>query len=437
MKNSVSQKNSQSYNPKILSSPRVVNSESQLSPNQTYTLEYENERLRIPEKAMDPKSYQNNYYEPGIHENPMESSQNHLNLPEFGKRNEINNSEMFHNTEREPTSRNNYVSNYRNTKHSDANYFQDAGINEKTGGVLLKLRKHALLKYSIWMHNHSNNEIDCEEEMELLKFERFQTTMQLLVGHILEKPLFHVPPSVTEVFGFPPDAFTLSTITKLLQVSCQIIVIAITAESIQKKDSAVPIQVFSYLIAQAAISLLISLVFLLRIVRVNYRGSIFYASISATLTFVAFGLVLGFLMNSECTANDLQVCHFRRATTGMVSLSTFIWLSEMVIFLTIILVALLEDVLPIPALRKIENRPFIAEEKSFMDHDNDHYDSDEQTIQDTNQEFIVKRYIITENGMEPVTSEEELQNKVKVELYVDEPKKNESSNNKSRSNNNI
>lgn len=253
---------------------------------------------------------------------------------------------------------------------------------------------------------------------------RYESVKGLLIEKVLQKRFFPTPEFFEKTFGFPDDAFNISTLASLFQIFNQVAIIVIASQLLKNDETEILRSVWAFLIAQSLIILAVSTFFTLRVLRIGRSGTIFYSVVCAGLTIAAFAVCLAKLMPSQCT-NTMVYCRLRRAITGLVSLSTFLWLIEIVVFLTIVYVARL-DIIPDPLeLTQPFSHQYAGGENLNTDPSQflpppppmeKGFDGDIQGPQ----EQAVKKYIVTETGLTEVQDEEWLKGKNIVELYVDQ-----------------
>ncbi|GMM39000.1 hypothetical protein DASC09_063390 [Saccharomycopsis crataegensis] len=276
---------------------------------------------------------------------------------------------------------------------------------------------------------------------------RFHNVKLMLINKVLEYPFFETPIFFISLFGIPENAFTLGSFLQLFQMAIQIATICLCAQSLKNDDYEIQHRIWAFLIAQSSIILAVATLFTFRVLRLGNNGAVLYSLVSACLAFAAFGVALGILMPTECT-NEVMYCRMRRATTGLVSLSAFLWLMELVIFITIVYVARL-NIIPDPNDGMYEGFviPFSAGNETYPPKGDDHrfsgsvYPQSEITNVGEPHQFlktpaslitpqapmeiasspeppVMRRLIITEAGLEPVHSDSQLEGLKPIVLYA-------------------
>lgn len=284
--------------------------------------------------------------------------------------------------------------------------------------------------FSRFQSNPNDNKYDEKNQYQITNapntryiYDRATNVKLKLINEVLQKPFFITPTFLQNTLQIPPDAFTISTLIQVFQIFIQIGIVCLCSQSMKNDDTQISHSIWAYLIAQSSIILAISTFFTLRVLHLGQNGTVFYSLVCTALTFAAFGLVLANLMKPDCD-NTVVYCRLRKATTGLVSLSTFIWLSELVIFLTIVYVSRL-DIIPDP---KEEEAPAFVPVRQF---------STATTYPPPNtadtavapQAFgvpenvppipeKVKKFIVSETGLKEVTDESELAGKEVVQIYT-------------------
>lgn len=104
--------------------------------------------------------------------------------------------------------------------------------------------------------------------------------------------------------------------------------------------------VYRYFIVDSVISMIISLLFITTIINFEKRNGSFYCTAATILSLVSFVMTISYVIpNNNCPASS--VCSLRKANSAFVIISFFLWLTDLVMFLTTLYISrlnLLEDI---------------------------------------------------------------------------------------------
>lgn len=125
----------------------------------------------------------------------------------------------------------------------------------------------------------------------------------------------------------------------IFEVICCIILTTILAILLDRDDS-IAKGYYQYVLADLTITLAISILFLTRAINYESRNGVFY-TIVATLLKIALFVVVVAVVNPvhDCVSN---ICPMRRALTLFVIICTFLWMINLVMYLTTLYVAKLD-----------------------------------------------------------------------------------------------
>ena len=91
--------------------------------------------------------------------------------------------------------------------------------------------------------------------------------------------------------------------------------------------------IYRFLIADGAITLVVSALFVLTIIDFEKKNGSFYCFLTFVVNFVAFIMVVSNVLgNKACT--DRAMCHLRRAVSAFVIISMFVWFANTVVYVT-------------------------------------------------------------------------------------------------------
>lgn len=123
--------------------------------------------------------------------------------------------------------------------------------------------------------------------------------------------------------------------------------------------------------ADAVISLFVSVLFITTVINFEKRNGSFYCLAATLLKVVSFIMVTSHVIPQPCASKT--VCSIRRAISAMIIISTFLWIGNLVMFLTTLYISrlnLLNDInfdYSDRGLNTAFNEPQVLQEKSHFD----------------------------------------------------------------------
>lgn len=128
---------------------------------------------------------------------------------------------------------------------------------------------------------------------------------------------------------------------------------------------------FQFFMADAVISLFVSVLFITTVINFEKRNGSFYCLAATLLKVVSFIMVTSHVIPQPCASKT--VCSIRRAISAMIIISTFLWIGNLVMFLTTLYISrlnLLNDInfdYSDRGLNTAFNEPQVLQEKSHFD----------------------------------------------------------------------
>lgn len=170
---------------------------------------------------------------------------------------------------------------------------------------------------------------------------------QHLVKQVMNQPLVSIPAS--KFVGSRADSdkeitITLNLLLYVFEITCEMILIILSSTMLQK-DNSTPNAIYRYFIASAAIAMIVSLLFICQVINFEKRNGSFYCLAATLLTIVSFIIAMSQLVSKLCPSSS--VCDTRKAITAFIIISTFLWIGNLVMFLTTLYISklnLLDDI---------------------------------------------------------------------------------------------
>lgn len=168
-----------------------------------------------------------------------------------------------------------------------------------------------------------------------------------LVRRVMNRPLFTISGRDLGVPKYEDKSYTISanSFIYLFEIIIDIIIIVLSSVLVNK-DRNVGVGIYRYFIADGSISLIISLLFISTIINFEKRNGSFYCLAATILKLVSFIMVVSHLLpKGNCKTRD--ICDTRKATSAFIIISTFIWIGNLVMFLTTLYISrlnLLNDI---------------------------------------------------------------------------------------------
>ena len=137
---------------------------------------------------------------------------------------------------------------------------------------------------------------------------------------------------------------TMNLILYLFEICLSIIEIVLASVLIQR-DEMITVDVYRYFIADGVITIIIALLFTLQIVTYEKRNGSFYCTAAFVFKLVSFIMIVAYIFPNN-SAQTHPIWQIRRALGAFIIISTFLWVSNLIMFLTTLYISklnLLED----------------------------------------------------------------------------------------------
>ncbi|KAI5958843.1 hypothetical protein KGF57_002277 [Candida theae] len=137
---------------------------------------------------------------------------------------------------------------------------------------------------------------------------------------------------------------TMNLMLYLFEICLSIIEIVLASVLLQC-DTAINIHVYRYLIADGTITIIVAILFSLHIVTYEKRNGSFYCTAAVVFKLISFIMIVSYILPNN-QSQPQHVWQVRRALGAFIIISTFIWISNLIMFLTTLYISrlnLLED----------------------------------------------------------------------------------------------
>lgn len=172
---------------------------------------------------------------------------------------------------------------------------------------------------------------------------------EVLIKLVMNRPLFSFPlGKIINHSGFEGQVITITVnfVLYVFEIISAIIVITLSV-ILSNIDDDVSLSIYHYFIADQVLSLITALLFITTIINFEKRNGSFYCLATCLLTIVSFIMVNStVLINTKCSASK-TVCPMRKAVSSFIIISTFVWICDLVMFLTTLYISklnLLNDI---------------------------------------------------------------------------------------------
>lgn len=224
-----------------------------------------------------------------------------------------------------------------------------------------------------------------------------------LVKQVMNQPMVTI--AANRFVGSGPDhnsdyniVITWNFLLYVVEIICETILIILSSVMLLQ-DTDTPKAIYRYFIADASISMIVSLLFVFHIINFEKRNGSFYCLAACLITVVSFILSVSQLVAKPCHSSG--ICNTRRTITAFIIISTFLWVGNLVMFLTTLYISKLNmlddinfDYQEVDSLAKIPAMP-------------------------EPEEHGLKKFILTEKGdMYPVQNQMEVQGRNKILVYT-------------------
>ncbi|KAI5962460.1 uncharacterized protein KGF55_003536 [Candida pseudojiufengensis] len=179
---------------------------------------------------------------------------------------------------------------------------------------------------------------------------------------------------------------TINFLLYLFEICCSIIEIVLSSVLLEH-DTHIAIGIYRYFIADGIISLIISLLFILKAVNYEKRNGNFYCLVATIIKLVSFILIISYVFPTNNSGNN-KIWSIRRAVGSFIIISTFLWIVNLIMFLT---------TLYISRLNLLEELNFDYGRKGLDDEFNKGRKSEKEPHYEEEEEPL-KEFYLNENG---------------------------------------
>ena len=233
-----------------------------------------------------------------------------------------------------------------------------------------------------------------------------------LVKNVMSRPLisFKADRFGEEYYGKTIN-ITTNFILYLFEIFCSIIEIVLASVLLQY-DNDVSVGIYRYFIADGSISLAIAVLFTLQFINYEKRNGSFYCLVATIMKLVSFILIIAYIFPLARYATQ-KIWLVRRANGAFIIISTFLWITNLTMFLT---------TLYISRLNLLEELNFDYDRRGLDDNFNKRRRSGGGFYGDRHESEPLKEYYLNENGEMYALNEEwekeELKQKGKNKILV-------------------
>lgn len=162
-----------------------------------------------------------------------------------------------------------------------------------------------------------------------------QKTENHLVKSVMNRRLFSFKPgNIMNDEGFEGRevVITINFLLYLFEMTVAIIIIILSSVLV-REDHDISSGIYKYFIADSAISLIVSVLFMTTIVNFEKRNGSFYVTCACVMSLVSFIITVSTVIPSDA-CKTASICSTRKANSAFLIISFFLWLIDLVMFLT-------------------------------------------------------------------------------------------------------
>lgn len=240
----------------------------------------------------------------------------------------------------------------------------------------------------------------------------------LLVKNVMNKPLFQFNMGVLmNKEGYEDRMFTVTAHFLIYVFEIILAIIVITLSSLLvRQDRDVARGIYTYFIIDGLISLVVSILFVTTAINFEKRNGSFYCLAACLLTVISFIIVTCRVITThKCKTH--AICLMRNATSAFIIVSTFIWVTNLVMFLTTLYISrlnLLDDINFDYSNRGVDKE--YNEKQMAQSHG---YQAVDDGLIDPQSGKPLKEYYLNENGeMYEIDDKMEVRGKNKIVVYT-------------------
>lgn len=239
----------------------------------------------------------------------------------------------------------------------DANKFNEdlnmkqANLLDHNDVIFLERQKHNIIEPSplVFDSQSAVNSINSQKILE-----------GKLYSQVLQKPLFITPFFLQDSLGIEKDVFTVNSLMHIFEISLSIAIIAMCGNSLNN-DSQVKKGVWIFLLVISVILLIVSLMFLFRVMKFDRNNGIFYCFLATILSIATMWVAVAELLPIPCisvmksvassnsminnfskrdtyyyldnsTSGGANLCSLRKAETALISICSMVWFINLIQF---------------------------------------------------------------------------------------------------------
>lgn len=240
-----------------------------------------------------------------------------------------------------------------------------------------------------------------------------------LLGRVMDSPLFvlghNSPQGVDQKYYYGYNV-TASNILDFLQLLFGIFIL-ILASVLTSKDSRIDSGYYQYFIAVGSITLVVALLFLTKSINFVKSHGVLYCLLACILSGVALIIsITSIATNDNCSTGS--ICLMRKALSTFAILSFFLWMCNVVMFLTVLYVSKLDsnhdDVFEHGKAQKQGKNA----DPMYLN-DNHSYRSDDTQVEKILDSSALPHYFLSSNGqLHTLESHHDIAGKNKVVVYM-------------------
>ena len=266
-------------------------------------------------------------------------------------------------------------------------------------------------QYMAMKRRENPNSVYVDKDVNTLASKQHKMENQL-VRTVMNRPLIAFPAQNVfkndEYYQGRDMVITANFLIYLFEFLLAMVIITISSILLQTDDT-VSKGIYRYFIADCSISLIISLCFMTTLINFERRNGSFYCTLAFIMSVVSFIITVSYIIpHEECPSN--QICDLRKANSGLIIISTFLWLGDLIMFLT---------TLYISRLNLLGELNFDYSKTGFDDNKSISDSSDDNELKDPTSGEPLKEYYLNEHGeMFEKSDAMDLRGKNKIIVYT-------------------
>lgn len=162
-----------------------------------------------------------------------------------------------------------------------------------------------------------------------------------LIKSVMGRPLFKIPAERLlrddEYFTEKSITITANFVLYFFELIVAIIIVTISSILVKNDDRISP-HIYRFFIADSAISLIVSILFMTTIVNFEKRNGSFYVTAAMILSMISFIMTVSTVIpHGDC--QTASICQLRKANSAFIIISSFLWFFDLISFLTILYIS--------------------------------------------------------------------------------------------------